>query len=141
MKILIGTSMDSLWKEECSAQTKRQRVMGLGMDMAQDIVETPRETYKCDKTCDCSSPRVEVRRAGTAAPKDWCIGASSSEVLDSDGQLFSLVGHEVLFLEGSLFSMDQEPQQNRCKSRVNYLKEGKQLKNKKVGSWHIGCGK
>jgi hypothetical protein len=45
-KISIGTANNSLREEECSPQTKRQPVMDSLEDMAQDIVETPRETYK-----------------------------------------------------------------------------------------------
>jgi hypothetical protein len=53
-----------------------------------------------------------------------------------------LVGDEELFLEGLLFSLvSQEPQQGWCYSEVNCLKDGKQLKYKKVGSWHISWGK
>jgi hypothetical protein len=58
-----GSSVGNLRKEECSAQTKRQPVVGFNeihvQATAQDIVETPRETYN-GIICDPSSPRIKL---------------------------------------------------------------------------------
>jgi hypothetical protein len=45
-KFSIGTASNRFRKEECSPQTKRQPVMRSLEGVVQDIVATPRETYK-----------------------------------------------------------------------------------------------
>jgi hypothetical protein len=130
-------------KEGCSAHTRRQRVVGFNETheqvTAQGIVETPRETYKC-LTYDPSSlriklwelepPHLKILNMKCVYKLQWSVRFRGPAVL-IDGLLGRNLG-DLLFL-----MMGQEPQQVWCYSGVNCLKDGKQLKYKKVGGWYI----